>query len=101
MKSDADVLLILRESSHERFFDRIPEYQMEAPIPVDVFPYTLNEIEEMKRKGNTLIKRALKEGHPIVIASPHRNMAAQTITHQLERSFQNTPCFGKTLTTLR
>jgi len=64
LKSDTDVLF-LRESSHERFFDRIPEYQMETPIPVDVSAYTLNEIEEMKRKGNTLIKQALKEGIPL------------------------------------
>ncbi len=40
IKSDADILIILRESEFERYFDRIPKYlaDFNAPIPVDIFP---------------------------------------------------------------
>lgn len=57
--SDADVLLILSESPYQRYFDRIPKY---APVfldffmPVDIFPYTRNEINIMLEKGNLFIK---------------------------------------------
>ncbi len=62
--SDADVLIILEDSDKERFFDRIPElidFFMILPIPVDIFPYTIKEIERMKH-NNLFIKRALTEG---------------------------------------
>lgn len=61
-KSDADILIILKKSEFERYFDRIPKYlaDFDVPIPVDIFPYTKEEIERMKKKG--LVKRALEEG---------------------------------------
>ena len=65
LRSDADVLVILKESQHTRFFDRIPRYLdlfSKVSLPVDVFPYTEEELERMKKKGNKLILRALKEG---------------------------------------
>lgn len=65
LRSDADVLVILKESQHRRFFDRIPRYLdlfSKVSLPVDVFPYTEEELERMKKKGNKLILRALKEG---------------------------------------
>ena len=61
-KSDADILLILKESDKERFFERISDYiaDFDAPIPVDILPYTKDEIERMKKRG--LIRKALSEG---------------------------------------
>ncbi len=61
-KSDADILLILKESDKKRYFDRISDYisEFDSPIPVDIFPYTREELERMKKKG--IIKKALEEG---------------------------------------
>ena len=64
-RSDADLLIVLTHSSHERYFDRIPEfipYFMDAGVPVDLFPYTEEEVERMRASGNLLIKRARTEG---------------------------------------
>jgi predicted nucleotidyltransferase len=64
-RSDADVLLVLSESPHERFFDRIPDYIdffLDADVPVDLFPYTEDEVERMRANGNLLIMRARSEG---------------------------------------
>ncbi len=57
--SDADLLIILKKSTL-RFIDRIPQYSflfLNAPIPVDVFPYTEEEIERIP-----FAKRAISEG---------------------------------------
>ncbi len=65
LRSDADVLVILKKSQHKRFFDRIPRYLdlfSKVSFPVDVFPYTEEEFDRMQKKGNKLILRALKEG---------------------------------------
>jgi len=48
--SDADVLLILKHSTEERWFDRISkyiDYFANAGIGVDLFPYTRSEIEKL------------------------------------------------------
>ena len=61
--SDADVLLVLSSSPHERYFDRIPdflEYFIGMSVPVDIFPYTEAEVERMNRRGNPLIRTALE-----------------------------------------
>jgi predicted nucleotidyltransferase len=58
-RSDADLLIILKESKL-RFMDRIPElvfYFLDAPISVDIFPYTEKEIEEVP-----LAKKAISKG---------------------------------------
>ena len=63
--SDADVLIILNKSKYKRYFDRIPEfldYFLKSKVPVDIFPYTVEEIERMKNSENSLITRALDEG---------------------------------------
>jgi len=63
--SDADVLIILNESKYGRYFERIPEfldYFLDSKVPVDIFPYTVDEIERMRKRGNALITRALREG---------------------------------------
>jgi predicted nucleotidyltransferase len=71
--SDADILIIITESKYERFFDRIPEfldYFSSSAVPVDIFPYTIEEIKRMKNNDNFLINRALKEGIVLGEASP-------------------------------
>ena len=60
--SDADLLVVLRESDRS-FVDRIPLYRPEGcPVGVDVFPYTKDEMKSMLAAGNGLIRRALGEG---------------------------------------
>lgn len=64
--SDADILLVLRESSLP-FHDRSVYYMPEgAGIGVDIFAYTRAEIEEMINSKNTFIIRALKEGTDLI-----------------------------------
>ncbi|MHC4156147.1 MAG: nucleotidyltransferase family protein [Planctomycetota bacterium] len=59
--SDVDLLIILSESSEE-FLDRIPDYMPDnLTVSCDVFPYTAEEIERMKRDGNPWIHHVLKE----------------------------------------
>ncbi len=46
--SDADILIILKESP-EPFINRLPRYLnlfLDSPVPVDIFPYTEREAEE-------------------------------------------------------
>jgi predicted nucleotidyltransferase len=65
LRSDADVLVILKESQHRRFFDRIPrllDLFSEVEYPVDIFPYTEVEFQRMQKQGNKLVLRAVKEG---------------------------------------
>ena len=65
LRSDADILIVLKASEHKRFFDRIPRYLdlfLKVPLPIDIFPYTEDELKRMKKQGNSLILRALKEG---------------------------------------
>jgi predicted nucleotidyltransferase len=62
LRSDADVLLVLSSSPHERYFDRIPDfldYFLDMSVPVDIFPYTEEEVDRMQKKGNPLIRTAL------------------------------------------
>jgi predicted nucleotidyltransferase len=61
--SDADILIILKEDSR-RFIDRIPKYLahfLYADIPVDVFPYTEEEIKQLGKEKNSFIKRIMDE----------------------------------------
>jgi predicted nucleotidyltransferase len=58
-RSDADLLIIVGDDS-DRPIDRIPHYLklfQKAPIPIDVFPYTLAEIEK-----NAFAQPALQKG---------------------------------------
>ncbi len=57
--SDEDFLIVFRESSLP-FLDRVPEY-VPVDFPLDVFPYTVDEI----RSGHPLAERAYKEGRVI------------------------------------
>jgi predicted nucleotidyltransferase len=60
--SDADVLIVLKDSAL-RFQDRIPHYQPSGlGIGVDVFPYTLAEARQSLREGWGVVRVALREG---------------------------------------
>ncbi len=64
-RSDADVIVVLRRSDEARWFDRIPaliDYFLAAHVPVDILPYTEQELERMVRSGNMFVRRALAEG---------------------------------------
>ena len=67
--SDADILIVLNRSKFNRFFDRIPEFldffNKNVSLPVDIFPYTEDEIEKMIRDKNPFILRILREGRVI------------------------------------
>ena len=59
--SDVDLLVILRQSS-KRFLDRIPDYLPDnLTVGCDCFPYTIEEIESLKKDGNPWIRHVLKE----------------------------------------
>jgi len=65
--SDADIFILLKADSR-RFLDRIPEFLdhfSKIGLPVEVFPYTQEEIAKMQDRG--FIKRMLKE--KVVLAS--------------------------------
>ena len=60
--SDADLLLILRESDLP-FLARSARYFLtEAGIGVDIFAYTRSELDAMLAGGNTFVAQALREG---------------------------------------
>ncbi|GIV15202.1 MAG: hypothetical protein KatS3mg022_0637 [Armatimonadota bacterium] len=60
--SDADIMIILRESSL-RFDERIPLYRpRRIGVSVDVFPYTLQEARQSLREGWSVTPVAVKEG---------------------------------------
>jgi predicted nucleotidyltransferase len=66
-RSDGDILIILGTDTR-RFMDRIPyflRFFLNAPIPIDVFPYTEEEMREMVSEGNLFITRIQHEGIPL------------------------------------
>lgn len=66
--SDADVLIILRESAL-RFQDRIAQYQPSGlGVPVDVFPYTVAETRRSLDEGWGVVAVALAEGETLYSA---------------------------------
>ncbi len=61
--SDADVLIVLRSHPKSRWFDRIPEYHEAfrgTALPVETFPYTLEEMIRLHSHSN-FIRKALQE----------------------------------------
>jgi len=59
--SDVDLLVILRRRD-KRFLDRIPDYMPDnLCVSCDVFPYTNEEIEQMKQERIPWIGHVLKE----------------------------------------
>lgn len=62
--SDADLLIVLRRHGLPRWFDRIPEFSQlfdDTDVPVDVFPYTREELERLEQSGSNLT-RAMRRG---------------------------------------
>lgn len=60
--SDADILLILAHST-KPFHLRIPDYLLPGiRIPMDVFPYTVEEAHRMLAEGNGIVPMALQDG---------------------------------------
>ena len=56
--SDADIVIVLKKSE-KRIIDRITDFVdsfSDINIGVDIFPYTIEEIEEFKEEGNSLIE---------------------------------------------
>jgi len=65
--SDADVAIILRQDDR-RVIDRIPDfldYFMEVEAPVDVFPYTLAEVERMENGKNRFWQEIVATGRKL------------------------------------
>lgn len=59
--SDADILIILRKSK-KRFLDRALDYVPKTvSVGCDIFTYTHDEIEHMKKENNPWIRHVLKE----------------------------------------
>jgi predicted nucleotidyltransferase len=59
--SDADLLVILSHSDLP-FPERIPVYLPDGcRIGVDVFPYTQEEFDDMRRRNDAFLRRALRE----------------------------------------
>jgi len=64
VRSDADVLVRLKDPRSDRPTDRIPTYLasfLDAPVPVDVFPFTVGELRRLLDDGSFFWKRALAE----------------------------------------
>ena len=62
--SDADILIVLKKDAR-RMIDRIPgflDFFDDVFIPIDIFPYTEEEIENMKKTGNSFISEMLQYG---------------------------------------
>jgi len=66
--SDADVLIVLREHPHARWFDRITEYAdafADASLPVEPFPYTRDELQRMQAHNSSFLRTILSELIPL------------------------------------
>jgi predicted nucleotidyltransferase len=66
-RSDADILIILRDSPL-RFLDRITSYARAfatSPIPCDVLPYTRAEVESLAA-GPGVVRAALRSGQSLL-----------------------------------
>ena len=62
--SDADLCILLKED-HRRIIDRIPDlldFFSDVNVPVDIFPYTVEEYEEMQRSGNPMVREIVRTG---------------------------------------
>ncbi len=64
-KSDADLLVVVRDSPHEQPRDRIPEALRALgplPCPVDLFVLTREEVVRARNEGSPLLREALTKG---------------------------------------
>jgi predicted nucleotidyltransferase len=63
--SDADLLVLLESSPHPRRMDRIPELLRRlagAPVPLDLHPYTVTELEQRREDGDPFVGLVLSTG---------------------------------------
>jgi predicted nucleotidyltransferase len=59
--SDADLFILLRRDESPRWFDRIPRFSAafaDTDMPVEVFPYTLDEVDRLEQSGSGLLRAA-------------------------------------------
>ena len=64
-RSDADLLVEIAESGHERPGDRLPAMLRALsplPCPVDLFVYTTDELQAMVAEDSPLVRVALRDG---------------------------------------
>lgn len=60
--SDLDVLIELSASDQDRWVDRVADYRPAGQaVPVDVFPYTTAELDEMRRSRHEFLQTILDE----------------------------------------
>lgn len=63
-RSDADLMIVLRDHPDPPR-ERIPEYLqafLAAPVPVDVLPFTLHEIDARRSAGDLFLARVERDG---------------------------------------
>ncbi len=59
--SDADLLIVLRDSD-KPFRDRIPDFLPGGlSVPCDVFPYTVDEVDRLQRDRSPWMMHVLRE----------------------------------------
>lgn len=66
--SDGDVLIVLKEHPLPRWFDRITEYADRfagTSLPVEVFPYTEDELKRMCAQGSGFLRSILRDLVPL------------------------------------
>lgn len=66
-RSDADLLIVLQHDPRSRRMDRIPEFLrlfLDAPVPVDVFPFTKDEIKKSAFARQAIENGILLAGRP-------------------------------------
>jgi ribosome modulation factor len=74
--SDADVLLLLAESS-ETFRDRLVSYKpLGLGVSVEVFPYTVAEARQALIEGWGVVGVALREGVPLFVRDGFEDLLA-------------------------
>jgi len=64
-RSDADILVVLEDSSHDQPRDRVPEVLRALsplPCPLDLFVLTSAEVERYQAEGSPLLRIAVSEG---------------------------------------
>ena len=64
-RSDADILIIVESSPHERSRDRIPEMLQALsplPCPIDLYVLTCAEFERYRSCGSPLLREAINNG---------------------------------------
>ena len=60
--SDADLLVVLEKHSVARWFDRIGEFHewfADTDMPVELFPYTQDELRRLEQGGSGLARAAM------------------------------------------